>query len=125
MNETLRHVNRIARYVPSIDAEPFDPAEVGIVVCHGGAGLVAEALQAGRPVVILPQTYEQWMLGQRVHALGAGILVAGHFQAESLRCALREIQEPRYKLAALAFAKKYPWEDVAAKVAGMLVELVQ
>lgn len=103
--------------------KPFRAAEVRYLICHGGAGLVAEALQAGRPVLILPQTYEQWLLGQRVEALGAGILVNGPNEFERLEVALKDIRDPSYAEAAQAFAAKYPWRDVASDIADRLVAL--
>jgi hypothetical protein len=51
-------------------------AQAQAVVCPAGHGLLAEALGAGVPVVMLPMFVEQRLLALRVEEAGCGVLVA-------------------------------------------------
>ena len=57
---------------------PFKMAEVvrdcSTVICHAG-GVTDVALQAGRPVLLLPTQMEQTMTSRRVESLGAGVFL--------------------------------------------------
>ena len=46
-----------------------------LVVCHGGHGLVCEALLAAKPVLIFPANHEQTLTALNVERLGAGLWV--------------------------------------------------
>ncbi|MBL8379707.1 MAG: hypothetical protein JNM79_17695 [Burkholderiales bacterium] len=46
-----------------------------LVVCHAGHGLVCQSLLAGRPLFLLPGSYEQLLTARNVAALGAGIWI--------------------------------------------------
>lgn len=50
-------------------------AQCQAVVCHAG-GVTDEALEAGKPLLLLPTQMEQAMVSQRVAALGAGVVMA-------------------------------------------------
>ena len=47
-------------------------SQAAAVLCHGGAGTVAAALQAGRPLLLLPMHGEQAATARRVQAAGPG-----------------------------------------------------
>ncbi len=49
--------------------------QASVLLGHGGAGSTHEALQAGRPVLLLPMQAEQLLLARRVAAAGAGIFM--------------------------------------------------
>lgn len=58
---------------------------VAAVVHHGGAGTTTAAAAAGAPQVVIPQQYDQYYWGQRVHDLGIGIShAAGSSTTDSL-----------------------------------------
>ncbi|GAB91967.1 putative glycosyltransferase [Gordonia rhizosphera NBRC 16068] len=50
-------------------------AEVDLVVCGAGHGMLAKALAAGVPVVTVPGGGDQWELANRVRRQGSGLLV--------------------------------------------------
>jgi UDP:flavonoid glycosyltransferase YjiC (YdhE family) len=50
-------------------------AQCHAVICHAG-GVTDVALEAGKPLLLLPTQMEQTMTSQRVEALGAGITLA-------------------------------------------------
>jgi MGT family glycosyltransferase len=45
------------------------------VICHGGAGTVLASLAQGLPLLILPQGADQYVIGDRVAAAGAGLVL--------------------------------------------------
>lgn len=64
---------------------------VAAVVHHGGAGTTTTAALAGAPQVIVPQLYDQFYWGQRIHDLGIGTLHApGAPTTDSLTSALEQ-----------------------------------
>lgn len=50
-------------------------AQADLVICGGGHGLLAKALSASVPVVVVPGGGDQWELACRVARAGAGIVV--------------------------------------------------
>lgn len=51
-------------------------------ITQGGAGSTYQALQAGVPVVCWPRQVNHALLGQRIEAVGAGILLTGDLDAK-------------------------------------------
>ncbi|MEF7616773.1 nucleotide disphospho-sugar-binding domain-containing protein [Aquincola sp. MAHUQ-54] len=117
----------------ALSAEPVSMARVGeaadAVLCNAGSGTVCTALQAGKPVVMLPMHAEQLLFARRVQEAGAGAYlmeadVPGHL-ADRLR---RVLQEATFHEAARRFAVRYgaparPFGDVAQRVAARCVAL--
>jgi UDP:flavonoid glycosyltransferase YjiC (YdhE family) len=64
---------------------------VSAVVHHGGAGVTATALRAGRAAVVIPVFGDQPFWAQRVFALGAGPrpIPAARLTREALAAAIR------------------------------------
>jgi hypothetical protein len=58
--------------------EPFDlehaASTCDLAITNGNHGTTAAMLLAGKPVMVIPTVAEQYMLGQRVEAMGAGRL---------------------------------------------------
>ncbi|MFZ2511372.1 MAG: nucleotide disphospho-sugar-binding domain-containing protein, partial [Gordonia sp. (in: high G+C Gram-positive bacteria)] len=50
-------------------------AHADLVICGGGHGLLAKALSAQVPVVVVPGGGDQWELASRVRRAGAGAVV--------------------------------------------------
>jgi UDP:flavonoid glycosyltransferase YjiC (YdhE family) len=51
-------------------------ADADLCICSAGPGTVAHALAAGVPLALLPEHFEQLLVGQRVVAMGAGVMAA-------------------------------------------------
>lgn len=78
------------------------------VVTYGGAGLTAEALIAGAPLLLVPQNAEQHLGARRVASLGAGMVIDWQrSKADITRALIRLLTEPGYKQAAAALAHKF------------------
>jgi len=72
-----------------------------VAVSHGGMGSVLEALNAGVPLVVVPQVPEQEITADRVAALGVGVrLDRATMDSEVLRRAVDEVaDDPRIRRA--------------------------
>lgn len=75
-------------------------AHADVVVCGGGHGLVAKALLAGVPLVVVPGGGDQWEIANRVLRQGSGRLIRP-LTADALVAAVGEVlSSPRYREAA-------------------------
>lgn len=84
------------------------------VISYGGAGLVAQSLLAGAPMLILPAVVEQYVNAQRVVALNAGIVVTALDSVAQLVAHLQTLlSDARYRQAAQRFAQQYSSYDPA------------
>jgi UDP:flavonoid glycosyltransferase YjiC (YdhE family) len=81
-----------------------------LVICGGGHGMVAKALLAGVPLVMVPGGGDQWEMANRVARQGSGRLVRP-LTADALVAAANEVlSSPGYRKAA---------QEAAASVAGV------
>jgi UDP:flavonoid glycosyltransferase YjiC (YdhE family) len=75
-------------------------AHADLVICGGGHGLVAKALLAGVPMVVVPGGGDQWEIANRLVRQGSAQLVRP-LTAQSLVAAVGEVlSTPRYRDAA-------------------------
>jgi UDP:flavonoid glycosyltransferase YjiC (YdhE family) len=78
--------------------------EASVAVCGGGHGVLAKALLAGVPVVVVPGGGDQWEMANRVARQGSGVIVRPS-TADALRAAVvRVLGDPRFAAAAVAAA---------------------
>ncbi|MFS8096774.1 hypothetical protein LFM09_06490 [Lentzea alba] len=74
--------------------------ESSVLVCGGGHGMLAKALRAGVPVVVVPGGGDQWEMANRVARQGSGVIVRPS-TVEGLRDAVaRVLGDPRFAAAA-------------------------
>ena len=98
---------------------------VNAVVCHGGYNTVAEALAAGRPLVVAPIRDDQPLIAERVVATGAGLRVSfGRAGAVTLGAAIDAVFEDRsFQAAADRLAESFALAGGAAAAADRLEKL--
>lgn len=90
------------------------------VVCHAG-GVTDVALQAGRPVLLLPAQMEQLMTSQRVVALGVGGFLPLDGTPQQLGPLLeRLIQEDGWATQARGYAQTLPAETKGSALEAMV-----
>lgn len=49
--------------------------EAGAIICHGGQGVVNEALSRGIPLILVPTQAEQYFIAEKIKAMGVGIVI--------------------------------------------------
>jgi hypothetical protein len=95
-------------WAPAPVALPQALAECEMVVSHAGEALAAQALLAGRPLLMLPHSTESFLMARRVRLLGAGInaMETAHPRDwDGMVGAL--LAQPGYREAAAAFARRH------------------
>lgn len=90
---------------------PLDMGKVcqqcDVALTNGNHATTATLLLHGVPSLVLPRHHEQYMVGERVQALGAG-LSAPKLHPDGMKLKLKALcEDGRYKQAAMAFAEKY------------------
>ncbi|PZG24375.1 glycosyl transferase [Micromonospora craterilacus] len=63
----------VHRWVPHVEVLE----RAAVCVTHGGMGTLMEALHWGRPLVVVPQSFDVWPMARRVDQLGLGVLLPG------------------------------------------------
>ena len=109
---------RVERWVAQSAVVPH----ASVVVCHGGSGTVRGALAAGVPLVVAPLFADQPDNAERVHELGAGIVLepGGHGIAAAVGAVLAD---GRYAARAAAVAQDIRALPTVADAAGVVREL--
>lgn len=99
--------------------------QVAAVVCHGGAGTVAAALAAGRPVITVPAFGDMQLWGRRVAELGAGAppIPRAGLTAERLAAAIDAAARPGVGAGAAALGARIRVEGGATRAAELLERL--
>lgn len=89
--------------------------ETDVVVCHASHQMTAQALLAGKPVLLAPTQLEQFLIMRRVVRQGGGLGIAPEMANVDFGAALQELQRnARYREHAQAFARRYAGQDRAA-----------
>ncbi|MFZ5500272.1 MAG: glycosyltransferase [Pseudomonadota bacterium] len=79
-----------------------------LAVGYGNSGFSTQALLAGVPLAMRPRHVEQALFAHRVEALGAGQLLSGRIDADSVTASLQELlDKPAYRQAARAFRSRH------------------
>lgn len=78
------------------------------VVTNGGTGTVSQCLLAGIPLLLVPQNVEQFLMGLRVEALGAGIATRNNRQEPDFAGLLEALlKKSCFRQSTQAFAQQY------------------
>lgn len=79
-----------------------------LAIGYGNSGFSTQALLAGVPLAMRPRYVEQGLLAHRIEALGAGKLLGGRIDAESVTASLQELLgNATYRQAARAFRDRH------------------
>jgi hypothetical protein len=101
--------------------------ECDVAIVNGTHGTTANMLLAGKPVLMLPLTQEQFVTAARVEQLGAGVTVP-FFDAQELRASLQAVLNlGSYRTRAEQFAARYKaWttESQTAAIVDRIEDLV-
>ena len=100
------------RFAPGPVALPQALAECELVVSHAGEALVAQALLASRPLLMLPHSAESFLMARRVAQLGAGINAMAQPRPRDWEGMVTGVlAQPACGEAAAAFARRYAGFD--------------
>jgi UDP:flavonoid glycosyltransferase YjiC (YdhE family) len=92
-----------------------------LVVCHASHQMTAQALLAGKPVLLAPTQLEQFLIMRRVVRYGAGLGIASDVPNPDFACALRELAGNHgYAAKAREFAGRYAAHDRRTALATMI-----
>jgi len=90
------------------------------VICHANHQMTAQALLAGKPLLLLPTQVEQMLIARRVERIGAGVAVAPASAQTDFALPLAILAEGKgHAQSARAFAARYARLDRAAVLAGI------
>jgi UDP:flavonoid glycosyltransferase YjiC (YdhE family) len=91
------------------DYAPHAPlfARASVIVHHGGVGTTAQALRAGKPMLVVPHAHDQPDNAFRVSRLGvARVLEAGRYRARAVAAHLSRLnQDERYGASAVEIGR--------------------
>lgn len=94
--------------------------QADIVICHASHQMTAQALLAGKPLLLLPTQVEQMLISRRVERIGAGVAVAPVSAQTDFALPLAILAEGKgHADCARAFAGRYGRLDRAAILAGI------
>lgn len=108
--------------VPQLDVL----ARADLFVTHGGMNSVLEGLQHAVPLVIIPQQFEQLVIGRAVAGRGAGVVLRQNLASrpvppEALRAAVDQVRsDPAHAAAARTIADGLHQERGAARSAELI-----
>ena len=92
-----------------------------LVVCHASHQMTAQALLAGKPVLMLPTQLEQFLIMRRLVRFGAGLGIAPEVPNADYTSALKALAEnPGYAEKAREFALRYAGHSRGAALATMI-----
>jgi rhamnosyltransferase subunit B len=107
-----------AQLTPEIIAVPYAPfsklfPRASAIIHQGGVGTTAQALRAGKPMLIMPYSHDQPDNARRMRRLGVGKVVQRkHYTAErAARLIGKLLADPRYRVRAEEAAHRIAAED--------------
>lgn len=112
----------------AVSDKPFDVAQVvadaDLVICHAGAGMIAQSLLRGIPLIVFPNHLESRLNAARLAQTGAGITPPKDMDTQGVQLLIRQsLCEPHLTHSARTFASHHQPADVA-HVAQMIADLV-
>jgi UDP:flavonoid glycosyltransferase YjiC (YdhE family) len=117
---------------PQILAVPYAPysqvfPHAAAIVHQGGSGTTAQALRAGRPMLIVPYGWDQPDNGARVERLGAGLTLArAKYNAATAAAALQQLlTNPAFVLHAKNTAAQIRSEDALTQACNAIESALQ
>lgn len=113
----------VAEYAPYSTLFP----RVAAVVHQGGVGTTGQALRSGRPMLVVPYSFDQPDNAMRVVRLGSGrSLARGNYRAQAVSAELRLLlNEPEYSKRASEVAEVVRGEDGIARACEALEEVLK
>jgi len=106
----LNEPMRISTVLPQAD----------LVACHGGHQMTAQALLAGKPLLVIPTQLEQFLIMWRVVRMGAALGIDPAVTEPDYGGAVAALAGGEYARSARAFADRYRTQDPDRALATMI-----
>ncbi len=98
--------------------------QADIVICHASHQMTAQALLAGKPLLLLPTQLEQFLITRRVVRYGAGLGIAPEVNNPDYTSALTALAEgSEYASKAREFSDRYARHERGAALATMIARI--
>jgi rhamnosyltransferase subunit B len=112
----------VARYAPYSKIFP----RASVIIHQGGIGTVAQALRAGRPMLVMPYSHDQPDNARRVRRLGvAEVLGRKRYEArEAAQLIGKLLEDNEYQVKATAVASEIAAENGAARACDELESIL-
>jgi UDP:flavonoid glycosyltransferase YjiC (YdhE family) len=94
-----------------------------LAILNGGHGATSEFLLAGKPVLILPQTLEQQVTGERITEVGAGLLGSLRRPNQVQPAVQRLLAEPSFKASAAQISQRYRHENASDCISNLVDDM--
>lgn len=106
---SLPHTTCVVRYAPYSQLFP----RASLIVHQGGVGTTAQALRAGKPMLLMPYSHDQPDNARRVKRMGVALLLQRpRYKAKRVAAAIQKLQaDPAYAQRALAISKRMQAQD--------------
>jgi MGT family glycosyltransferase len=110
----------VTRYAPQLQLLKIAQA----VITHGGSNTVLETLAEGKPMIVIPNVYDQPAMAARLERLHvARILPLKRLDARGLRSALEAVlDDPNYGAAAMRIQTRMQASSGRARAADIIEE---
>jgi len=126
--QTGRHPQGLPKDAMAVAYAPHSELfpRAAAIVHHGGIGTTAQAMRAGRPMLVVPFAHDQYDNGERVKRLGmAEVLYRRRYSVRRAVSLLRRlVEDARYAQAGAAVAAHVRSEDGVAAAADAIEGLV-
>jgi UDP:flavonoid glycosyltransferase YjiC (YdhE family) len=111
----------VAQYAPYSKLFP----RASLIVHQGGVGTTAQAMQAGRPMLVMPYSHDQPDNARRMRRLGiAGVIQRQDYTAERAERRIRRmLRHPRFAERAAEVGERLRGEDGLARACDALEAL--
>lgn len=116
--ELKRHASAYLAFADKLQDMAAVTRECDAALLTGGHSTVAAMLLAGKPVVLLPQQLEMFLIARDVQECGAGLSAPGLTRQGILNKLDRVLHEASFSARAQAIAARYPERDPQAPVRG-------
>jgi len=98
--------------------------QTDMVLCHASHQMTAQALLAGKPVLLLPTQLEQFLIMRRLVRYGAGLGISPDTADADYAAALKALAEkPEYATRAREFRERYAGHSRAAALSTMIARI--
>lgn len=82
-------------------------SEAKVIICHGGQGVVNEALSRGIPLIVVPTQAEQYFIAEKIKELGTGIVINKNDSTTEMEKKISDLfSNPRFYEKAKYLAEK-------------------